>query len=130
VDDRRPEAGVSGSGGMALPASALTPAATAALFLGPGFIDVQRTTVEFPTVQRGNCLVAIGVIGHFDKAETFGAARIAVRNDVYTVNCAINLKHGANRILGGPEAEVSYENIFHLIFFLKFAGQQIEGKTE
>jgi hypothetical protein len=109
-------------------ASAVAAKSAAAFFLWPGFIDVERPTIEFPPVESGNGLLTLAIVAHFYEAEASGAAGIAVGYDVYTLNRAIGLKHGSNRIFGSAEAEVSNKNIFHLIFFLKFAGQRIKGR--
>lgn len=109
-------------------ASAVAAGPARAFCLWPGFIDVQRPTIEFPPIESGNCLVAITVVAHFDEAEASGATSFAIGYNVHTIDRAVGFKHGSNRIFGRPEAEVSNKNIFHLIFFLKFAGQRIKDR--
>jgi hypothetical protein len=109
-------------------ATAISAESTAATILfGPSFIDVQRPSVQVTAVESGNGLFSLSVIAHFHEAKSSGASSVPVGNDVYSIHCAEFLEHGSNGAFGGVEAEVSHENIFHLILFLKFAEQRIRA---
>ena len=97
-------------------ASAAVPAA-ATVFLRAGFIDGEAASIQLPAAQGFDGAVSIGIDTHFDKPKAFGAARIAVGYDVDALHRPVCLKHGSNRIFGGIEAEVSYNNILHLVSF-------------
>ena len=109
-------------------ATAISAVSTAATILfGPSFIDIQRPAVQVTAVESGNGLFSLAVIAHFHEAKAPGLSSVPVGNDVYSIHCAELLEHGSNGAFGGVEAEVSYKNIFHLIFFLKFAEQRIRA---
>src|SRR5579863_4240417 len=99
----------------ALPRAAAVPAITAAtrcaVALRPGFVDVQRSAINVFAVQAADSGVPFGVRVHFDERETPGLSRLAVGDDVDTVNRSVCRKHGTHRILGGSETEVTYKNI-------------------
>lgn len=76
-------------------------------------------------VESANGLNTLAVIAHFHECEASCLPGIAVSHDAHTVNRAVRLKKGSKPIFGGAEAEVSYEYIFQLIFFLEFAEQRI-----
>jgi len=107
----------------ALPAALLAPAAVvvaesaAARFFRLCFVNIQRTPVEVFAIQGGNSALGFAVDAHFHESEAPGASRIPVSYDVHTVYLAISLEHGSNRLFGGPEAEVTYKDIFHLSLF-------------
>jgi hypothetical protein len=107
------------------PATVISAVSTAATILfWPSFVDIQRPAVQVTAVESGNGLFSLAVIAHFDEAKASGLSSVPVGNDVYTIHCAVLLEHGSNSAFGGVEAEVSYKNVFHLIFFLKFAEQR------
>jgi len=120
-----------------LPARALPPAATtaaaisaatAALFLRTGHIDVQSPAVDFAAIQSGDRLIALAVVAHLHESKALGSSGFAVGYDIDTVNCAVRCKERSNCIFRSLKAEISNKNIFHGNFsFLKFAEQQIEG---
>jgi hypothetical protein len=56
--------------------------ATGALFFGSGFIDGQGTTVVFLAVEGRDGGLGLFLAGHFDKAKTLAAARIAIVDDL------------------------------------------------
>src|SRR5262249_61332244 len=59
-----------------------TPRATAAAFFSwPGLVNGERSPFEFLTVQGSDCRLYFLIAAHFDKAETFRAARITVHDD-------------------------------------------------
>jgi hypothetical protein len=98
-----------------------------AVFFRAGFIDVQSATTEFAAVQGSDSPFALGVVIHLHEAKTLGPSGVAVGYHVHTRNRAVRLKERSYFVFGGSEAEVSYENILHVIFLLKLAEQRIEG---
>ena len=57
--------------------------------LRASFIDCNRTSVHFLTVQRANRRLRFLIAAHFDEAEPFGAASIAIDNDLRRLHCAM-----------------------------------------
>jgi len=99
-----------------LPAAAVAAAVsttTAAIFLGLGFIDIERPAIHVAAVDGGNGLIALTVIAHFDKSEAARLTGVAVGNQVDTIHRAELLKHRSNGTFGGVETKVSYKNILH-----------------
>jgi hypothetical protein len=111
----------------ATPAAAAVPAA-APIFLRPGFIDVERPTVEFPTVEPGDGLLGLAIVGHFDEPKTPGSSGFAVGYQAHTVHSAVRLEQGSNCIFGSSEAQISYKNIFHIAFFLNLQSSESRGR--
>jgi hypothetical protein len=109
----------------ALPTAAVAAVSTAAtIFLGFGFVDIESAAVHVAAIDGSDGFVSCGVIGHFDESEAARPAGVTVGNQVDPIHCAELFKHRSNGSVGGVETEVSYKNILHLIFFLKFAEQQ------
>ena len=99
----------------AITAAIATTTTAAAIFLGAGFIDIQRPSIHVAAIETGNGLFAFAVVAHFHEAKPAGAAGVPVGHDVYAVNSTIRLKQASNGIFRCIEAEITYENIFHLI---------------
>jgi hypothetical protein len=95
-----------------------------------GFVDVQRTAVELPAVQLGNGPVAFGIIRHFDEPKATGLSRVTVGHYTDAINGTIRFKHGANRIFGCTEAEISYKNVFHFNFFLQLQNSESRAGSD
>jgi hypothetical protein len=47
--------------------SATTAGRAAAIGLGTGFVNIQRTPTQLFAIERGNCFLRFGGIGHFDE---------------------------------------------------------------
>ena len=41
------------------------------LGFGTGFINGQRSSIEFLTVQGSDCILRVGILQHFDESKTF-----------------------------------------------------------
>ena len=64
-----------------------TTAATAtARTLGTSFIDIESASTEFTAIDGCDCIVAFRVIRHFDEREAAGLTRVAIGDNVDTVN--------------------------------------------
>src|SRR5258708_27741502 len=105
-------------------AAVSTAAAESPVCLRTGFVDVQRPAFEFPAVQLGNGTVPFGIVAHFDESKSSGLPGIAVGDHADPIDGPIGFKHGANRVFGSPEAEISYKNIFHFTFLLKLQSSE------
>ncbi len=55
--------------------AALTP------LLGFGFVDHEGPAIQFGVVEGGNGALGVFFVDHFNKAEAFGAARVAISHD-------------------------------------------------
>ncbi len=98
-------------------ATAIAPecaAAEAAVLLGTGLVYVKCPSVKFFSVESGDSPESFIVVTHFDESKPPGLPRITIGDDTYTVNRPVLLKQRSNGIFGCPEAEISYENIFHV----------------
>jgi hypothetical protein len=80
------------------------------------FVDVHRTAIEFTAVQAGDGCLGFATICHFDERESPGLPRIAIGDDIYTLDGAILRKGSGQLFPGRLETQVSYENIGHLAF--------------
>jgi hypothetical protein len=98
-------------------ATAIAPectAAEAAVLPGAGFIDVERPSVQFFSVESGDGPEGFIIVAHFDESEPSGLPGVTIGDDTYTVNRPVLLKQRSNGVFGCPEAEISYENILHV----------------
>jgi hypothetical protein len=108
-----------------LPATVTASAATrAALRFRTGFVHVQRSTVEIPTVEAADRGITFGIDAHFDKGESARLPGIAIGHDVDALDGAIRIKHGTERIFRRPETEVTYKNILQINFFLNLQSSE------
>jgi hypothetical protein len=116
----------------ATPALATATAATAksTVFFRTSFVNVQRTAVEFSAIQLGDCPVAFGIVCHFDEPEAAGLSGVPVGHHTHAINGTIRFKHGANRIFGSTEAEISYKNVFHFNFFLQLQNSESRAGSD
>ena len=98
------------------PAAAVPTATRSALGLRTGFVDVQGSAVEVPTVESADCGISFRIDAHFNKGEASGLPGVAIRHNIDAIDGAIRIKHGTKRIFRRPETEVTYKNIFHRFF--------------
>jgi hypothetical protein len=97
-------------------ACAATTTAAGAFGFGTGFIDVQRSAVEFAAIQFRNGAIRIGIRAHFNKSESSGLTGITIGDDANAIDGTVRLEHGPNAVFRSSEAKVSNKNILH--FFL------------
>jgi hypothetical protein len=101
----------------AVPASAAAFAstATAAGMFGfwARFIHIQRASANLRAVQRGDCLIALFVIGHFDEAEAAGAASLAVGHNADPIYRTEGFENLPEIFFRGIEIQVPHKNVFH-----------------
>ena len=90
-------------------------AAAAALRLRPGFVDIQRPTVQIIAIQGFNRPIGLRGIGHFDEREAPGATGLTVSHQIYTIHVAVGLKQRTDGTFGGPEIQITYKNVFHIL---------------
>jgi hypothetical protein len=94
---------VARSAALTAETAAFATAAASAIFLGTSFVDVQRSTVQVSAIQFGDGSIGLRAIAHLDEPKTSGLTRVAVRDEVYTLNAAVGFEHGSNRIFGCSE---------------------------
>src|SRR6266542_2464004 len=72
-------------------AAATTTATTAtwAIFAGLGFVDGQGAAFVLLAVEGGDCLLGLFIVGHFDEAEAFASAGVAVIDDLSAFDRAV-----------------------------------------
>jgi hypothetical protein len=105
-------------------------ATAATLTLGPGFIDIQRTTSEIRAVQAGDGPVGFLGVAHFDKCKATGTAGITIRHQIDTINRSIPFEHGANRRIGCGKIQITYKNILHFYSFCLSIVRQDEADQD
>ena len=115
-----------------LPRAAAIPAeptAARARFLRPGFVNIERATIEFAPIESRNCALSLSIIAHLDKTKAPGPAGFAVRHQIHAVNSPVRLEHGSKGIFGGSKAEVSDKYILQFFFFfLRSTEQQMKAQ--
>jgi hypothetical protein len=100
--------------------------ATAAVFFRTGFIDVQGAAIEVLAIESANGAIGIAVSTHLDECKASGLAGIPVGDNVHAFDGSERFKQGSNGIFGRPEAEISYEYVFHR--FPSEVGAQLIGQ--
>ena len=111
-------------------AAATAATAESTVLFRTGFVNVQRTAIQFPAIQLGNRPVAFGIVRHFDEPKAAGLSRVPIGHHTHAIDGAIRFKHGANRIFGSTEAEISYKNVFHFNFFLQLQNSESRAGSD
>src|SRR6266496_2041694 len=75
---------------------------------------VHRSSVEFDSVERYDCLFRVTIVRHLQKRKASGFACLAVCHDPESLNSSVLFKDASNVLLAGVKTEVSYEDIVHL----------------
>jgi hypothetical protein len=88
-------------------AAATTAAAESAVGFGTRLVDVQGPAVQRVAVQRGNGLIRLGFVLHFDEREPPGPAGVAVGHDAGAVHGPVSFKQAAYSLFSG--VEISYD---------------------
>src|ERR1051325_1595930 len=101
-----------------------------AVFLGTSFVNLDCSAIQFLPVQSGDCTLRFIVDAHLDKPKTPGSSGVTVGDNTHTLNGSVWFKQRSNGFFGRPKAEVSYENVFHFSFLLKFAEQRIGAGSD
>jgi hypothetical protein len=73
-------------------ASTTATTAAAAIFARASFVDGERAPVVLLAVHSGNGRLGFFIASHFDKAETFASAGVAIHDDFGTLHGAILTK--------------------------------------
>jgi hypothetical protein len=66
--------------------------AAAAFCFRTRFVHIQRPTTELSTVQRCDRPLSLSLIRHFNKRESAGPARVAIRLDADPLDLAVRFK--------------------------------------
>jgi hypothetical protein len=114
------------SAAAATAATATVSTAAATVFFRTGFIDVQGAAIKVLAVEGANGSVRIAVSAHLDECKASGLAGIPVGDYVHAFDGSKRFKQGSNGIFGRPEAEISYEYVFHR--FPSEVGAQLIGQ--
>jgi hypothetical protein len=88
------------------------------VYLRPGFIHIERPSAQIVPVQRRDGAIGFGRVGHFNKRKATRTAGLPVGHQIDAFYRAMRFKEGPNRLLGGAEIQVAYENILHRISLL------------
>jgi hypothetical protein len=101
----------------AISASAAASAAAASpVFLGAGFVHVNRAPAELSPVELGNRPFRLAIVAHLDESESPRLSGIAIGDKVHAFHAAVCRKQRPNLILGGPKTEIPYKYILHFPF--------------
>ncbi len=88
------------------PASPATRTATGCGFR-PRFVHLQIPSADFFSIQAGNGLRRLRIVGHFDKCEPTSAARFPIHGDVNSGDLSKRLEQRTQIGLGRLETHVS-----------------------
>ena len=97
-------------------AAAETAFATGTLFARPGFIDHEFAAALLGAVDRFDRGVGFIGVGHFDEAETFGAAGVAIGDQTGAADRTMRAERGVKVGFGHRVRHVSHIDI-HSVFF-------------
>src|SRR5579872_915218 len=93
--------------------STTSAAAPGAVCLGLRFVDLQRASAQFGSVQRRDCFIRFGGVSHFHEPEAPGSACLPVGNDADFFHCTVSLENRSQLGLGGAVGQISYIKILH-----------------
>src|SRR5450759_2347349 len=87
-----------------LPAlTAATTTAARTIGLRTSLVDVQRAAIQFPAVNRGNCLLGFSIVSHLHKPKSSGLSGVTIGTDVDTVYGAVSFKEGSDGSFRDPK---------------------------
>src|ERR1039458_6996739 len=113
----------------AVTAAAATATAESAIRFGPRFIHVQRASPHGEPVERGNRLVRLCFVVHYDEGKPARTAGIAIRHNVRAAHLPVLLEQAAHSLFSCLKIEVAHENLLHSFLLLIDAGL-IEEETK
>jgi hypothetical protein len=97
-------------------AAAIATPSSGVLGLGPGLVDVERSSSNLRAVQRGDGFFSFFVVGHFHKTEPARTAGVTVGQDADAVDLPIGLENLPEFVFRGIEIQVPYKDILHAPF--------------
>src|SRR5579872_1260069 len=77
--------------------------ASSALSLGTGFVHVDGASADLGAVQCCDGFLAVLIAGHFDEAETAGAAGVAVGHDTDAIDLTVTFENLPEFVFVGVE---------------------------
>src|SRR6516225_2504552 len=101
-------------------ASAGAIAARGALALGPRFVDLEVAASHFFSVESGNGLCCLGVLGHFHKSKTASTACFPIRDNMNAPDLPKRLEERRQIGLRGLKIQVSDKKTFHAISLIRY----------
>ena len=93
--------------------TAATAATTASLRFRPSFVNIDGAAAHLASVERGDCFLAVFVVGHFNETEAPRPSRIAVHHDADTIHWPVGFEGLPEFVLVGVEAEIADKDVFH-----------------
>src|ERR1700691_3659792 len=92
-----------------------TPTTTApgTIRLGLRFVDLQRASAQFRSVQRRNRFIRFGGIRHFHKSKSPGASGFPVSYDADFFHRTMSFENGSQLGLGCAVGQITYIQILH-----------------
>jgi hypothetical protein len=76
-----------------VPSTTTAAATTTTLYLGTGFVDVERSPTHLGTVQGGDRFVSFFCIRHFHETEAARASGVTISHDADPVYLPMRLEH-------------------------------------
>jgi hypothetical protein len=112
-------------------AEATTTTATAAFtrYHRPCLVHRQRATLEVSAIESFDCFRALVIAGHFDKAESLTATRIAIGNYLRGIDRADLLKNRSQTVISCGKRKISHIEFFTHIL-LSLAHVRLDRKRE
>jgi hypothetical protein len=106
-------------------AASATRAATAALRLGAGFIDVQRAPAQFFSIQGGNGFLGLGRVGHFDERESSRTSGLTVSHYADLLDLAMGLEQRSQLCFRCTVGDVADEQFLHVCFLFEMGPMRV-----
>jgi hypothetical protein len=83
--------------------------------LGASFVHLQVAATHFFSIEPGDCLRGLGIVGHFNKRKSPGTSRLPVHRNVNTRDLTEGLEQGAQVRFRGLKTHVTDEQILHIL---------------
>jgi hypothetical protein len=90
-----------------------TAATTASLRFRPSFINIDGAAAHLASVERGDCFLAVFVVGHFNETEAPRTSGIAVHHDADAIHWPIGFEGLPEFVLICVETEIADKDVFH-----------------
>jgi hypothetical protein len=90
-----------------------TAATTASLRFRPSFINIDGAAAHLASVERGDCFLAVFVVGHFNETEAPRPPGIAVHHDADAIHWPVGFKRLPEFVLICVETEIADKDVFH-----------------
>jgi hypothetical protein len=88
---------------------------TAGCGLGTRFVHLQIAPANFFSIEAGNRLGGLGIVGHLDERKSTGTARLPVHCDMNARDLSKRLEQRTQIRLGRLKAHVAYKQVLHVL---------------